>query len=214
MLLDQRSAQSAAVAASLLERLTHSLRTDIATLQAVADGLARGVFDPAEWRAITDEVANVGRQAQQRLTMAGDVMSVLAPPGEDPSEPVEESLRAELEGAAVSVTVDGVDDERAMTHIPGAGWAASARALADALTRDERLGGERAHVAVRPHPDGWAVTAGLRSAGAQPVAWTEAALGELVVAGQIAAAGGGWTSAVGGDDTLEVELVLPAAPSP
>jgi hypothetical protein len=49
---------------------------------------------------------------------------------------------------------------------------------------------------------------------ATPVAWSEPAVGELVAAGQIAAAAGGWTSAVAGSaGHLQIELVVPAAPS-
>jgi hypothetical protein len=214
LLLQRLTAQGAAMTAGLLERLTHSMRTDVGTLQAVAEGLAQGVFDPGELQQIPGELASVGRQAQRRLSAVREVMTVLQRPAPRPAEPLEESLRAELDGAGVRVKIDGVADERAMTVIPGAGWAACARLLAEALAGDERLGGDRATVGVRPDPRGWAVTAGRQDAAAQPVAWTEPAVGELVVAGQIAAAAGGWTSAVQGDaGHLHVELVVPAAPS-
>jgi hypothetical protein len=214
LVLQRRAAHQGALAAELLERMTHGLRTDVVTLQAVAEGLMQGLVEPDELERLPGELAGVGAAAQRRLSAADEVGSALGRADVRSAEPVEETLRAEVEGAGLRVAVAGVAAERAMALVPGAGWAACARRLAAALAGDARLGGERAAIAVCPHPDGWAITAGSRDPSAAPVAWAESAVGELVVAGQIAAAAGGSASAVAGcTGRLEIELVVPAAPS-
>jgi hypothetical protein len=218
LVLQRLVAQGAGVGADLLEHLTHGLRTDVSTLQTLAEALARGVLDENELVEIPGQVAAVGGPAQRRLSAAREVMTVLeggAGAGAGPPpEPLEEALRAELDGAGARVAIAGALGERPMVAVPGAGWAACARRLAAAIAHDERLGGHHAAVTVSPHPDGWAITAGRGDPGAHTVAWTEPAVGELVVAGQIAVAAGGWASAVqGGAGHLQVELVLPAEPS-
>ncbi|HEY4098338.1 MAG TPA: hypothetical protein VGM33_22630 [Baekduia sp.] len=218
LVLQRLVARGAGVGADLLDGLTHGLRTDVSTLQTLAEALARGVLEESELVEIPGRLAAVGGPAQRRLSAVREVMPVLEGGGgagaRRPPEPLEETLRAELDGAGARVAIAGAAGERPMVGIPGAGWAACARRLAGALAHDERLGGERAAVTVSPHPDGWAVTAGRRDSSAQAVTWSEAAVGELVVAGQIAVAAGGWASGVQGSaGHLQVELVLPAEPS-
>jgi hypothetical protein len=213
LVLQRLAVQRSEMATDLLERLTHQLRTDVATLQAVAEGAVGGVFDAGELQQIPGELRTIGDQAQRRLSSAREVMSALRPAARARAEPLVEVLRAELDGAGVAVPVAGVEGERPMTVVAGAGWGACARLLAAALA-GARLGGHGAHVAVRPHPGGWAVTAGHRGPAAQRIAWTEHAVGELVHAGQIVAAAGGSASATQLDrGRLAVELTLPAAPS-
>jgi signal transduction histidine kinase len=217
LVLQRLAAQDVAIAAELLERLTHSLRTDLGALQAVAEGLTRGVFARAELVEICGGLESAGREARRRLSAVRDVMAVLAPDATSAPEALQESLRAELEGAGAraGVEVHGVDGERAMTLIPGDGWGACARLVAEAIAADARLGGERAAVAIGPHPGGWAITAGRRDPVARAVAWTEQAVGPLAVAGQIAAAAAGSATAfAGAGGGLQVTLVVPAAPSP
>jgi hypothetical protein len=93
--------------------------------------------------------------------------------------------------------------------VPGAGWSACARLLAEALASDDRLAG--AAVAVSPDPDGWSVVVGPEQG--EPVPWTERALGELAHAGAIAVAAGGSASAREREGRLGVQLTVPAAPS-
>jgi hypothetical protein len=163
---------------------------------------------------IPEVLAGVGGQSQRRLSAAREVMSVLEPGAACRAEPLEETLRAELGGAGVGVDLDGVAGERPMTLIPGAGWAACARLLAEALAGDGRLVGDRAAVVVCPHPDGWALRAGPDVHPTHAVAWTEAAIGDLVLAGHIVAAAGGWASARRtAEGRLRIALVAPAAPS-
>jgi signal transduction histidine kinase len=212
LLLQRLAAQRAAMEADLLEHLTHRLRTDVSTLQAVAEGAVAGVFDPEELRQIPEELKSVGGQAQRALSDVREVMTALDPGAPRGAEPVVEVLSAELEGAGLAVQIDGVDGERPMAVLPGAGWSACARLLAEALAGDERLGGAGG-VSVRACPRGWAITAGVLDLAARPVAWTEQVVGALVHAGQILAAAGGWALARQDGDRLGVELTLPAAPS-
>jgi hypothetical protein len=190
--------QASALGADLLEKLTHRLRTDVTTLQAVADAAVKGLFEPEDLALLPGELERTGREAHRRLTGVREVMTVLAPAARSAPEPIVDTLRAELDAAGRAATVTGPADERPLTLIPGAGWAACARLLAG----DARL--ER--FAVGPDPAGWRVEAGTLGA---PVAWTERTVGELVCAGQIVAAGGGKAVA---HDGPGVTLVLPAAP--
>ena len=67
----------AALDADLIERLTHRLRTDVMTLGAVAEGALEGVFaDEAE--EVMAELRRTSQEAQRRLTVAREVMTVLA----------------------------------------------------------------------------------------------------------------------------------------
>jgi signal transduction histidine kinase len=191
----------AAMTAEVLESLTHRLRTDVSTLQIVAEAAATGVLEAAELAELPAELARTGAQAQERLSTARDVMRALAPFAPPEPEPLLEVLARELEAAGTPARIPEVAGERPMALVPGPGWAACARLLA---------GGE---LAVAAHPDGWAVSAGPLGDG-EPVAWTEQRLGERFYAGLFVVAGGGSAGAVapaGGG--LRVNLVLPAAPS-
>ncbi len=210
--LQELEAVRAALAADLLESLTHRLRTDVSTLQAVAEGALAGVFTDDELEQIPAELKVAGGEAQRRLSQAREIMGALRPEAPWRAEPVAGILEAELEGAGAAVRVGGVDGEIPLALGRGAGWGACARLLAAALARDARLGGERAEVTVAADPGGWAVTAGAAGE-AERVAWTGRALGELVHAGPIVAAAGGSVSVarVAGEG-VRVRLVLPAAP--
>lgn len=147
----RRLEQLAAQQGELLERLTHRLRTDVTTLQAVADGALLGAFGADEQAEIGAQVGAAAAEAQRRLTAAREVMGVLTPASSRGPEPVAATLRAELEGAgrAATVTVEG--DEEPFTLIPGPGWAACARRLATA-------DGPTAFT-ISPHEHGWCVQA-------------------------------------------------------
>jgi hypothetical protein len=213
LVLQALIAQRSLMVTDLLEGLTHRLRTDVSTLQAVAEGALSGMFEADELEQIPGEVRRVGETAQTRLSNVREVMTALHPAARCLPEPLLQTLRAELDGAGVDVPVADVEGERPMTFVPGPGWAACARLLAEAVARDERLGGREGSVTVRAHPDGWEVTAGCTDPG-QPVAWTEQAVGGLVHAGQIVAAAGGFASAARLDGgRLRVRLTVPAAPS-
>jgi hypothetical protein len=202
--LQRLVAQRSVMTADLLERLTHRLRTDVSTLQAVTEGALAGVFEPDELEEIPAEVRSVSAEAQRRLSTAREVMNALRPAAPPRPEPLVDTLRAA--GAAVATAVD---DERPMVLL--AGWDACARLVADAIACDTRLGGV---VAVAPHPDGWLVTTGDAGADADPLPWTEQAVGALAPAGLIAAAAGGSAVAArahGGG--LHLALAVPAAPS-
>lgn len=209
--LQRLAAERAALAADLLERLTHRLRTDVSALQAVAEGAVAGLFEPGELAELPAEIAAVGSTAQRELSAAREVMTALAPEAPAAPEPLLETLRAELEAAGARVAVAGAGGERPYVLVPGAGWSAGARLLAQALAGDQRLAGAALEVAA--DPDGWTVRAGRRGAGA-PQAWTGHGLGALAAAGHIAAAAGGAAYAERFEDGgLRVELTLPAAPS-
>jgi hypothetical protein len=207
--LQRIGAQRGGMAADLLDTVTHRLRTDISALQVIAEGALTLPFEDDERPQILAEVGEVGAEAQRRLSAAREVMASLHPAAERAPEPLIDTLERELDGAGVPVAVAGVDGERPMVVVPGSGWSACARLLAGALVTDARLAG--AAVAVRAHPDGWAVVLG--SAGGDAVPWTERSLGELAHAGAIVVAAGGGAAAALGDDRLWVELTVPAAPS-
>jgi hypothetical protein len=203
-----------ALGAALLERLTHRLRTDVSSLQAVAEGALAGVFDAEERTQIPGELREVGAEAQHRLSLVREVMTVLEPGSRCHPEPIADVLRAELEAVGVAVPVVAVEGERAMALVPGAGWAACARLLAAAVAHDERFGEAEAALAVRPDPGGWTVSAGAGEPGAHAVAWTERAVGALVHAGEMAViAGGAATAARDGAGRVRVAITVPAAPS-
>jgi hypothetical protein len=191
----------AAMTAELLDGLTHRLRTDLSTLQIVAEAATTGLLAHAELAELPDELARTGAQGQQRLSAARDVMRALAPSQPSEPEPLLEVLARELEAAGAPARVPEVPGERPLALVPGPGWAACARVLA---------GGE---IAVAAHPDGWAVSVGPPGGG-EPVPWIEQRLDERFFAGVFVVAGGGSATAVapaGGG--LRVELVVPAAPS-
>jgi signal transduction histidine kinase len=209
--LQRLAAQRAALEADLLERLTHRLRTDVSTLQAVAEGAAAGLFDPADLVELPAEIAAVGVAAQRQLSAAREVMTALAPEAPATAEPLLETLRDELEAAGARVCVADVPGEQPRVLVPGAGWSACARLLAEPLARDARLAG--ATLEVSAHPDGWSVRAGRAGAG-MPQPWAGRALDALAGAGHIVAAAGGSAHAERLEDGgLRVALAIPAAPS-
>ena len=144
--LQQLETARAAFAADLLEALTHRLRTDVSTLQAVAEGALAGIFTPDELEQIPAELKSAGGEAQRRLSQAREVMGALHPEAPWRAEPVAGALEAELEGAGAALRVLGVNGEVPLALGRGTGWSACARLLAAALARDTRLGGEQAVV--------------------------------------------------------------------
>jgi hypothetical protein len=101
-----------------------------------------------------------------------------------------------------------------MVVVPGPGWSACARLLAEALAGDGRLGGSRAEVAISAHPGGWRIIAGVPGAMGEAVPWTQQLLGPLTHAGQIVSAAGGSVGATRVDgDGLRITWTVPAAPS-
>jgi hypothetical protein len=183
--------------AELLERLTHRLRTDVTTLQAVAEGALAGLFEAEDLEQLPGELQRTGRGAFERLSAAREVMRAHSEPPRAP-EDVVATLRAELEGAGRDAVVDGPADEQPRTCLPGPGWAGCARRLA----ADPRL----EMFAVGPDPNGWYVTAG---AAGEPGPWTEASVGDLVSVGHVLALAGGSAVAT---HPFGVRLTLPAAP--
>src|SRR5690349_1325476 len=115
--------------ATLLERLTHRLRTDVMTLDAVVEGALAGAFMPDEHGEVLAQVRAATREAQLRITAAREVMGVLDPMARRVPEPLVRALSVELEGAGREVTVTVEADEDPWTLIPGPGWAACARRL-------------------------------------------------------------------------------------
>jgi hypothetical protein len=207
------TARRAAMAAELLERHTHVLRTDVSTLQAVAEGALAGVFEADEVNEATAQVRAVGEAAQRRLTATRDVMRVLDPAAPRQPEPLLTVLRQELDGAGVRLPLAAVDGEQPMTLMPGAGWSACARLLVEALAPGAPLGGEGVAIAVNASPAGWVVTVGCEGPG-ERAAWTERHVGSVVDAGRLAIAAGGAASAVRLDSgRLRIALTIPAAPS-
>jgi hypothetical protein len=196
--LQAAAAAAAPLAADLLERLTHRLRTDVTTLQAVADGAVKGLFEPEDLELLPGELERSGREALRRLSGVREVMGALVPGARLAPEPVEAALRAELEGAGRAVTVGVADGESPLTLIPGPGWAACARMLA----RDPRI----EMFELGPDPAGWLLTSGHHGT---PVEWTERTVGDLAHVGHILAAAGG--SAVV-TEPFGLRLTLPAAP--
>ncbi len=214
LVLQRLATHRATLASDLLEALTHRLRTDVATLQAVAEGMLAGMFSEPERAEIAREVKDVGREAQRRLSAAREAMSALAPGGDREPEPIADVLHAELEAAGLTLDVEVPAGERPRAALPPPGWAACARMLAEALATDARLGGDGAAIRVVPDPLGWAIEAGPPTRTGRPAGWTARALGALAGAGHIAAAGGGAADAAGvGEDGLRVRLTVAAAPS-
>jgi hypothetical protein len=209
VVLQRIGAQRGGMAADLLESVTHRLRTDISALQVIAESALAVPFEGDERPQVRAEVAEVGAEAQRRLSAAREVMASLHPAAERAPEPLVDTLERELEGAGVAATVVGVAGELPMVVVPGSGWSACARLLAGALAADARLAG--AGLVVRAHQDGWAVTVGEPAGDAVP--WTERSLGELAHAGAIVVAAGGGAAAALGDGRLWIELTVPAAPS-
>jgi hypothetical protein len=210
--LQRAAAARSAMTAELLEDLTHRLSTDVSALGTVAAGAAMGMFGASELELLPQELRDVGEEAQRRISDAREVMATLEPGARREPEPLVDTLRAELAGAGADAPITAADGELAMALVPGAGWSACARVLAAALAGDARLAG--ATVDVRPHPDGWCVTAGARAPGGDPLPWTERALGSLVHVGRIAVAGGGAATATSvAGDRIRIELTVPAAPS-
>jgi signal transduction histidine kinase len=191
-------AELARLTADLLERLTHRLRTDVTTLQAVAEGALAGLFEPEDLEQLPGELQRTGRGALERLTAAREVMRALAPEARREPEPIAATLRAELEAAGREATVREPSGEQPRTLVPGPGWAACARALA----ADPRL----ELFDVGPDRAGWSVVAG---AAGEPVEWTERTVGTLVNVGHLLAVAGGSASVM---HPFGVKLVLPAAP--
>jgi signal transduction histidine kinase len=209
MLLQRVAADRGGMAADLLETVTHRLRTDISALQVIAEGALTVPFEDHERPQVRAEVADVGAEAQRRLSAAREVMASLHPGAERTAQPLIEVLARELEGLGVATAVAPVEGEVPAALVPGSGWSGCARLLAEALASDARLAG--APVTVAPDPDGWTVVAG--SEPGEPVAWSERSLGELAHAGAIAVAAGGSASASESDGRLRVRLTVPAAPS-
>jgi signal transduction histidine kinase len=207
LLLQRIAAQSGAMAADLLETVTHRLRTDIGALVVIAEAVLAAPLEEDERTRVRAEVGEVGAEAQRRLSAAREVMTSLQPGAAREPEDLVGTLEREFEGAGVEVGIESVaGGERPVVLVPGAGWAACARLLA----ADRRLAGP---IAVRAHPDGWRVSAGGEGAAGSPVEWTERTLGELAHAGAIAVSAGGSASAREHEGRLAVELTLPAAPS-
>jgi hypothetical protein len=213
LVLQRLAAHRAAIGSDLLEALTHRLRTDVTTLQAVAEGTLMGLFAGPEREEVAREVKDVGREAQRRLTAAREAMSALDPASVCDPEPIADALRAELEGAGVAVAIHEPAGEVAHAALPAPGWAACARLLAETLATDARFGGADAVVRIAPDPLGWAIDAGPPGAG-RPVPWAARFLGPLAGAGHIVAAGGGTACTAQLDaDRFLVRLTVPAAPS-
>jgi hypothetical protein len=189
--LERIAAERSAVAAVLLERLTHRLRTDVSTLQTVAEGALQGMFEGDEAGEVRAEVRGVGGEAQRQLSALREVMTALDPATPRSAEDLVGTLERELEaaGADGAVRYDGA--ERPRTWMPGSGWSACARMLAAAADGD---------VAVRPDPGGWAVIA------TTPTEVTHAAAIAVAASGSAAAERTG-------DARLRVQLTIPAAPS-
>jgi signal transduction histidine kinase len=214
--LQRLGRQQAALTADLLEAITHRLRTDVSTLQVVAEGALAQTFAAAEVDAVAQEVRAVGDESQRRMTAVREVMAAHEPDARRRPEALVRGLQDELEatGRSLPLVVDGADDERAMVLVPGPGWSACARLLAEALAGNARLGGAGAEVAISAHPGGWRIIAGAPGAGGAAVPWTQQHLGPLVHGGQIVSAAGGSVGATRVDaDRLRVSWTVPAAPS-
>jgi hypothetical protein len=214
LVLQRLAVHRAALGHDLLEALTHRLRTDVTTLQAVADGALMGMFPATERDEVSREVKDVGRESQRRLSAAREAMSALDPDAACEPEPIADALRAELDGANLGIPVEPPAGETPRAALPAPGWGACARLLAETLASDPRLGGSAAVVRIAPDPLGWAIDAGPRADGGRPAGWTARTLGPLAGAGHIAAAGGGAACAMAVDeDRILVRLRVPAAAS-
>jgi signal transduction histidine kinase len=208
--------QQAALTADLLEAITHRLRTDVSTLQLVAEGALAQTFPAAEVVAVAREVRAVGEESQRRMTAVRDVMAAYEPEARRRPEPVVQRLQDALDatGCSLAATVQGADGEQPMAMVPGPGWEACSRLLAEAVAGNRRFGGSAAEVAISAHPGGWRVIAGAPGAVGAAVPWTQQQLGPLVHAGQIVSAAGGSVSAARVDgDGLRIDWTVPAAPS-
>ena len=146
-----RRGRCAPLAAELLERLTHRLRTDVTTLQAVADGALAGLFEPADLELLPGELQRTGREALRaaQRRARGDGRARRARRGR-------RSRRRRRCGRARSRRARG-DRQRP-----------ARRAAADVHPRP-RLGGVRADACRRPaagdvrrrtRPGGWCVISG------------------------------------------------------
>jgi hypothetical protein len=214
LVLQRLASQHSALTADLLEAITHRLRTDVSTLQLVGEGALAQTFEAAEVDAVAREVRAVAQESQRRMTAVRDVMAAHEPEARRRPEPLAQRLQDELAATGRSLAVDGADGEEAMVLVPGPGWAACARLLAEALARDTRLGGAGAEVAIASHPDGWRIIAGAPGAVCAAVPWTQQLLGPLAHAGQIVSAAGGSVGAARvGDHGLRIIWTVPAAPS-
>jgi hypothetical protein len=214
LVLQRLALHRAQLGNDLLEALTHRLRTDVTTLQAVAEGTLMGLFTGPERDEVAREVKDVGREAQRRLSAAREAMSALDPRAPCEPEPIAELLRAELEGAGAAVRVEEPAGETPRAALRRPGWSACARLLAEALANDARLG-SGAVVRIAPDPLGWAVDAGPRThGGLRLVDWTARSLGPLAGAGHIVATGGGSAALAQLEgDRILVRLRVPAAAS-
>ncbi|WCB91656.1 hypothetical protein DSM104299_00329 [Baekduia alba] len=216
LLLQQRTRRHAVLFADLLESLTHRLRTDVSTLQLVADGALRDVFGDDERASVARELRELEAESQRRLSGVREVMAALEAAAVARAEPVAAVLADAFAAAGVDLEVQGGEDAgaRAVALMPAPGWSACARMLAEALAADPRLGGERAVVAISAHPDGWRVIAGGAGRAQAPVGWTHQELGVLAGAGAVVSAALGDVCAVRTrDDALRVEWTIPAASS-
>jgi signal transduction histidine kinase len=209
--------QQAALTADLLEHLTHRLRTDVSSLQGVAEGALAHVFAAEEAGAVAAEVQAIGAEAQRRLSDVREVMAACEPGASRRPEPILERLRDELdavgrEAVAVTGPAGAAPGEQPLADVPGPGWAACARLLAEAVAGDPRLGAGRAEVAIAAHPGGWLVIAGDPAALGDPVPWTLQHLGRLAHAGQLVSIAGGHVEATrGAGGALRVAWIVPAA---
>lgn len=147
----RRVEQLAAFEAELLERLTHRLRTDVVTLEALVDGALGGAFAPDEHGDIQTQVRATVAETQRRLTAAREVMGVLDPATRRAPEPIVRTLSVELEGAGREVTVTVEAEEDPWTLIPGPGWAACARRIAAVE--------DLAAITISAAPGGWRIGA-------------------------------------------------------
>ena len=110
-----------ALTAELLERLTHRLRTDVTTLQAVADGALAGLFEAEDLEQLPGELQRTGRDALERLTAAREVMRAHARAAAGSRRTIVATLRAELEAAGREAVVDGAGRRAAADVRPRAG---------------------------------------------------------------------------------------------
>ena len=74
LLLQRIAAHRGAIAADLLESVTHRLRTDISALQVIADGALTAPFEDDERSQVRAEVGEVGAEAQRRLSAFREAM--------------------------------------------------------------------------------------------------------------------------------------------
>jgi hypothetical protein len=214
LILQRLERQHAALTTDLLEAITHRLRTDVSTLQVVGEGALAQTFAADEVDDVAREVRAVGEESQRRMTAVREVMAAHDPQARRRPEPVAQRLQEAFEATGQALALSGPDGEEPTVVVPGPGWGACARLLAEAVAGDARLGGPLAEVAIAAHPGGWRIIAGARGAVGEPVPWTHQLLGPLAHAGQIVSAGRGSVGAerVGGD-RLRICWTVPAGPS-